>query len=60
MAQYDAKMYAAFEADDDSPLSDNIKASAAQFATLCDNELFPAAFNISESLLHSTFTSLTQ
>ena len=60
MAQYDNKMYAALEADDDSPLSDNIKASAAQSATLCNNESFPAVFNISKSLLHSTFTSLTQ
>lgn len=60
MAQYDDLVYAVLAADDDSPFSDNIKASEAQFATLCDNELFPAVFNISESLLQSTFTSLTQ
>ena len=53
-------MYAALEADDDLTLSDNIKALAAQFASLCDNELFPAVFNIPESLLQSTCTSLTQ
>ena len=41
MAQYNDKMYAALEANDDSPLSDTIKALAAQFATLCDNESFP-------------------
>ena len=60
MAQYDDNMYAALEADDDSPLSDNIKASAAQFASLCDNELFPVAYNLPESILHRTFPSLTQ
>ena len=48
MAQYDNDMYAALFDDDDLPLSDNIKASAAQFASLCDNELFLAAFNIPE------------
>ena len=53
-------MYVALEADDDSPLSDNIKASSSQFASLCDNELFPAADNLPESILYRTFTSLTQ
>ena len=60
MAQYDNGMYAALEDDDDSPLRDNIKASAAKFASLCDNESFPAVFDIPGSLLQSIYISLTQ
>jgi len=54
MAQYDDNMYAAMEADKEYPLSDNIKASAAQFASLCDNDFFP------ETQTPDTHTPLTQ
>ena len=44
MAQFDNEMCAALFDNDDFPLIDNIKASAAQFASLCDDESFLAVF----------------
>ena len=38
IAQYDEDMYAALEAEDDSPLSDTMKALANRFISLCDND----------------------
>ena len=46
IAQYDEDMYAALEADDDTPLSDTMKALANRFLSLCDNN-FPLAGPIS-------------
>ena len=42
LAQFDDELRnAIFDDDDDLPPSANIQASAARFATLCDDELFP-------------------
>ena len=60
MAHYDDDICAALFDNDDLPLSNNIKASAAQFASLCDNESFPAAFNIPDSSIHNNYNTLTQ
>ena len=59
MAQFDDEICATLFDDDDLPLSNNIKASAAQFASLCDNESFPAAPNIPDHSIHITHHTLT-
>ena len=42
LAQFDDKLRnIVFDDDDDLPPSANIQASAARFASLCDDELFP-------------------
>ena len=60
MAKYDKEMYADLVDDADCPLSDNIKASGAQFSSLCDNELFLTVSNIPKSLIPRTYNSITQ
>ena len=38
IASYDKDMYAALRADDNTPLSDTMKALANRFISLCDND----------------------
>ena len=45
MAQFDDEMCTTWFDDDDLPLSNNIKASAAQFASLCDDDSFHLQHN---------------
>ena len=42
IAQYDKDMYAALKADNNTPLSDTMKALANRFISLCDNDFAPA------------------
>ena len=60
MAQYDDDMYAALFDDDNLPLSNNIKASAAQFTPLCDNASFLAEVNIPDSSIQDNCNTISQ
>ena len=61
MAQFDDKLCTAlFDDDNDLPLSNNIKASVARFASLCDDESFPTVSNIPDPSIHTIRNTLTQ
>ena len=59
MAQFDDEMCAALFDNNDLPLGNNIKASAAQFTSLCNNESFPAVSNIPDNSIHTTRNIMT-